>query len=51
MKRERSETETLAGDEQDVDFVELWSVDLRAERRAERVRQVPRAGEEVIVLD
>jgi hypothetical protein len=56
MKRERSSSETLVGDGEDVgdrdpDFVELSCVDLRKERKAKRVRQVPTSEAEVIVLD
>jgi hypothetical protein len=60
IKRERSSSATLVGDAEDVgdggqcrdvDFVELRSVDLRAQRRAKRVRQVPMKGAEVIELD
>lgn len=54
MKRERSESVTVVGDEYDVcdpDCVAVQWTDLRAERRAKRVRQVPGDGSEVIVLD
>jgi hypothetical protein len=59
MKRERS-SDTLVGDDHDVgnghrrsapDFVEVRSVDLRAQRRAKRVRQLPTPESEVIVLN
>jgi hypothetical protein len=35
----------------DPDFVELRAVDLRAERKAKRVRQLPTPQTEVIELD
>jgi hypothetical protein len=55
MKRERS-SETIVGDGDDAgdshpDFVELRSVDLRAMRRAKRVKQLPTPDAEVIELD
>jgi hypothetical protein len=55
MKRERS-SETILGNGNDVgdshpDFVEVGSVDLRAMRRAKRMKQLPTPGAEVIELD
>ncbi|KAH3970147.1 hypothetical protein HBI25_050640 [Parastagonospora nodorum] len=62
MKRERSSSETLVGDSDDIgdrhqhsdpdpDLLELRAVDLRAERKAKRVRQLPTPETEVIELD
>ena len=54
MKRERSSSETIVGDGDDIadaDFVEMRCVDLRAERRAKRVRQLPTPESDVIELD
>jgi hypothetical protein len=62
LKRERSSSETLVGDDDDVgdryqhsdpdpELVELRTVDLRAERKAKRVRQLPTPETEVIELD
>jgi hypothetical protein len=60
VKRQRSSSETVVGDGDDVgernqadnaDFVELRSVDLRLKRRAMSVRQLPTSYTEVIVLD
>lgn len=60
MKRERSGSVTVVGDEGDVgdaltqedaDLIEMRWVDLRAERKAKRVRQLPTPGMEVIELD
>jgi hypothetical protein len=60
VKRQRSSSETVVGDGDDVgernqadnaDFVELRSVDLRSKRRAMSVRQLPTSDSEVIVLD
>jgi hypothetical protein len=60
VKRQRSSSETVVGDGDDVgernqadnaDFVELRSVDLRSKRRAMSVRQLPTCDSEVIVLD
>jgi predicted transcriptional regulator with HTH domain len=59
MKRELSDTSTVAGDDNNVgsrsegdnDFIEIGSVDLRKKRRLERVRQMPSDETEVIELD
>ncbi|KAI4685193.1 hypothetical protein J4E81_009006 [Alternaria sp. BMP 2799] len=60
MKRELSDTSTMAGDDHNVDsrvvacdddFIEIRSVDLRKKRKLERVRQMPSDETEVIVLD
>jgi len=60
MKRELSDTSTVAGDDHNVDsrviacdddFIEIRSVDLRKKRKLERVRQMPSDETEVIVLD
>jgi hypothetical protein len=60
VKRQRSSSETVVGDGDDVgernpaenmDFVEIRSVDLRSKRRAMSVRQLPTSDTEVIVLD
>jgi hypothetical protein len=60
LKRERSSSETLVGDDEDVgdgyqhsdaDLIELRAVDLRAARKAKRVRQLPTPETEVIELD
>jgi hypothetical protein len=59
VKRERS-SDTLFDDDDDAnnvrrgndpDFIELRSVDLRARRRAKRVKQLPKPGSEVIEMD
>jgi hypothetical protein len=52
--RERSSSVTIAGDENvigDPDLVVVVSVDLRASRRAKRVRQLPTPESEIIVID
>ena len=60
MKRELSDTSTVAGDDHNVgsrvgacddDFIEIRSVDLRKKRKLERVRQMPSDMNAVIVLD
>jgi hypothetical protein len=60
LKRERSSSETLVGDDEDfgdgyqhsdADLIELRAVDLRAARKAKRVRQLPTPETEVIELD
>jgi hypothetical protein len=59
MKRELSDTSTVAGDDNNIgsrgdcdnDFIELGSVDLRKKRRLQRVRQMPSDETEVIELD
>jgi hypothetical protein len=52
LKRELSSSETVGGGQQsDPDLVEMGSVDLRAERRAKRVRKTPGLRSEVIELD
>ncbi|KAH7084824.1 hypothetical protein BKA63DRAFT_573833 [Paraphoma chrysanthemicola] len=60
MKRERSESVTVVGDDEDVgdglshsdpDLIEMRWVDLRAQRKAKRVRQLPTPETEVIELD
>jgi hypothetical protein len=60
MKRERSDSETIVGDDDDIgersggndpDFIELHAVDLRKKRKLALTRQLPSEGDEVIVLD
>jgi hypothetical protein len=60
LKRERSSSQTLIGDDNDVgdryqhsdaELVELRAVDLRAARKARHVRQLPTPETEVIELD
>jgi hypothetical protein len=59
MKRELSDTSTVAGDDNNVgsrggydnDFIEIGSIDLRKKRRLQRVRQMPSDETEVIELD
>jgi hypothetical protein len=60
MKRELSETSTVAGDDHNVggraeacddDFIEISSVDLRKKRKLQRVRKIPSNETEVIELD
>jgi hypothetical protein len=60
MKRERSDSLTVIGDDDDIgdrsdradpDFIEMHSVDLRKKRKLERMRQVPSDENEVIELD
>jgi hypothetical protein len=57
MKRERSDSLTVVGDENDVgdridpDFVELHSVDLRKKRKLQRMRQVPNENSVIVELD
>jgi len=63
LKRERSCSETVVGDDDDVDnpcpptapndpdLIEMRWVDLRAKRMAARVRKLPGAEDMVIELD
>jgi len=60
MKRERSDSATVVGDDDDIgdrslrsdpDLIEGRWVDLRAERKKMRVRQLPTPDSEVIELD
>jgi hypothetical protein len=60
MKRERSDSATVVGDDDDIgdrsgdcgpDFIEMHSVDLRKKRKLPRQRQMPTEDSEVIELD
>jgi hypothetical protein len=63
LKRERSSSETVVGDDYDVgdrcppaapsdpDLIEMRWVDLRAKRMAMRVRKLPGAEDMVIEID
>ena len=57
MKRERSSSVTVVGDDDDVgnridpDFIEIHSVDLRKKRKLQRMRQVPNEDSVVFELD
>jgi hypothetical protein len=60
MKRERSSSETVIGEDDDVggryppgdsDLIEMRWVDLREKRKAIRVRKLPSPEEEVIEID